>query len=99
MRLILITFFLVALYSNTFSQKNNQTQEQTTFTLNNAIDYALDKSFVVTNSTLNKSMSVARKGEVRGWMLPQVNGGISYLHSFQVQSNIVESGVSKLVSG
>ena len=81
------------------AQISNQQQEPTSFTLNNAVDFAMEKSFVVTHSTLQKSMSEARKGEVKGLMLPQVNGNVTFVHSFQVQKNIIESGVGTLGSG
>jgi outer membrane protein TolC len=97
MRVILSTFFFMGLVFQTFAQNNSQ--ERTTFSLNEAIDYALEKSFTVRNSSLQKNLSIAKKREVTAMMLPQVSGNADFNHSFQVQKIILESGVIPIVSG
>jgi len=77
----------------------NNGQERTAFSLNEAIDYALEKSFTVRNSSLQKDLSIARKREVTSMMLPQVSGNADFNHSFQVQKIILESGVIPIVNG
>jgi len=67
-------------------------QEPSAFSLKEAIDYALEQNFTVKNAQLQKELSNARKGEVRGLLLPQVSGVVDYNHSFQVQKNILENG-------
>ena len=73
-----------------------QTQDQlepSSFSLKEAIDYALEQNFTIKNAQLQKELSQAKKGEVRGALLPQVSGNLDYNHSFQVQKNILENGV------
>ncbi|MDF2455216.1 MAG: transporter [Cytophagaceae bacterium] len=81
---------LLVLPLSVFAQEQ---QEPAAFTLKEAIDYALEQNFAVKNAQLQKELSNARKGEVRGLLLPQVSGTVDYNHSFQVQKNILENGV------
>lgn len=81
---------LLVLPLSVFAQ---EPQEPSSFSLKEAIDYALEQNFTVKNAQLQKELSNARKGEVRGLLLPQVSGAVDYNHSFQVQKNILENGV------
>lgn len=66
-------------------------EEPSSFSLKEAIDYALQENFNVKNANLQSELANARKGEVRGALLPQVSGSAIYNHNFQVQKNILEN--------
>lgn len=66
-------------------------QEPSSFSLKEAIDYALQENFTVKNANLQSELATAKKGEVRGALLPQVSGVATYNHNFQVQKNILEN--------
>jgi outer membrane protein TolC len=94
---IILSIFLITLFLNGVAQDTSQ--EPATFSLQSAIDFALENSFTVKNSTLQKNKASAKKGEVTAMMLPQVSGEATLNHSFQVQKIIVESGVIPIVNG
>jgi outer membrane protein len=90
MKKIRILLLLTLLYSA--AQAQQQTQEPTTFSLKQAIDYGLNENFAVKNANLQSEMSDAQKGEARGSLLPQITAQADLVHSFQVQKNITENG-------
>ena len=66
--------------------------EKTTFSLSEALDYALNSNYTVKNSVLQKGISESRIGQTRGLLLPQINGNIDMIHNFNVQSTVLERG-------
>lgn len=86
--LLLLTFMYTAV------QAQQQTSDEpTTFTLNQAIEYGLNENFNVKNSNLQSDLTTAQKGEIRANLLPQIAANADLIHSFNVQQNITESGV------
>ncbi len=66
--------------------------EKTTFSLSEALDYALNSNYTVKNSVLQKGISESRIGQTRGSLLPQINGNVDMIHNFTVQSTILQYG-------
>ncbi len=66
-------------------------QTQTSYSLKEAIEYATTNNVTVKNSSLDKLSADAKKNEVRGQGLPQVNMQADLIHNFQAQSNILEN--------
>jgi len=67
-------------------------QQQTTspdapksFTLEQCIQYALEHSVTVTNSTIDEEIAKAKVKETRGIGLPQINGTVALQHNQQLQ--------------
>lgn len=85
-------FYILLLLALPFIVSAQEQQEPSAFSLKEAIDYALEQNFTVKNAELQKELSQAKKGEVRGLLLPQITGTLDYNHSFQVQKNILENG-------
>ncbi|MDB5258713.1 MAG: TolC family protein [Chitinophagaceae bacterium] len=84
-------FYILLLLAIPLSVFAQDQQEPTSFSLKEAIDYALQENFNVKNANLQSELAAARKGEVRGALLPQVSGLATYNHNFQVQKNILEN--------
>lgn len=87
MKKISLLFFL-ALHMSVRAQDEPQS-----FSLKQAIDYALEQNFSVKNAQLEKELALAKKGEARGMLLPQISGKVDYTYSPQIQKNIFENGV------
>lgn len=81
----------ISLHIAAIAQQNKQ--EPTSFTLQEAIEYGLNENFSVKNANLQSDMAQAQKGEVRGALLPQITAQADLIHSFRVQQNITESGI------
>jgi outer membrane protein len=84
--LLLLLVFPFVVFAQTPTQ-----QEPASFSLKEAIDYALEQNFIIKNAQLQQELTTAKKGEVRGALLPQVSGAATYNHNFQVQKNILEN--------
>ena len=84
-------FYILLLLALSLSAFAQDQQEPSSFSLKEAIDYALQENFNVKNANLQSELANARKGEVRGALLPQVSGVATYNHNFQVQKNILEN--------
>ena len=82
-----LLFIVLTLTASAQSQ-----QEPTTFSLQQAIDYGLGENYAVKNSVLQREMTNARKGEVMGALLPQINANADLLHYFHIQNTILEGG-------
>ncbi|MDB5271950.1 MAG: TolC family protein [Chitinophagaceae bacterium] len=93
MKQITTLLFVMLLQVSAMAQQQTASQEPTSFSLKEAIDYALQENFNVKNANLQRDLATARKGEVRGMLLPQVSGNVDYNHNFQVQKTILENGV------
>lgn len=76
--LILIISLITVFFG--FSQENT-----TSFTLQEAIDYALENSRQVKNATRDIDAAVKQKWETIATGLPQINGQISYINNIERQ--------------
>jgi outer membrane protein len=89
MKYVLSIFVLFFLTLNVRGQSN---EESSSFTLNQAIDYAIIHSLNVKNSDIDKRVAIARKGELKSHALPQINGNVDLIHNIKIQQVILENG-------
>ena len=75
--LLLLTFWSGA--------KAQEAESNRSFTLQEAIDYALSNSVAVKNSKLDEQAAKAKVGETRGAGLPQISGAVQLSHSDPLQ--------------
>ena len=61
------------------------------YSLQEAVDYAVQNSITVQNTVLDTKLANARKNEVMAAGLPQINANADLLHYFQVQNTILEN--------
>ncbi len=64
---------------------------QSTFTLNQCIDYALANSISIQNSVLDERSAVARVKEITGMGLPQINGTVSLTYNNKLRRFFTEN--------
>jgi outer membrane protein len=84
MNKISLTVILAALSVTAFSQN---------YTLQQCIDYALTNNTSVQNAVLDREITDNDEKEARTRVMPQVDGGIDYVHNFNIQKIILENGV------
>ena len=70
-----------------------QSPDKTTgsYSLQEAIDYALQNNLTIQNSALDTKLANAKKSEVLAAGLPQINANADLLHNIQVQNTILEN--------
>jgi outer membrane protein len=68
-----------------FSTSSGWAQEQQTYTLQQAIDYALQNKAAVQSAKADIEIARAKVGEVRAIGLPQVNAGVDYNNNLAIQ--------------
>lgn len=73
--------FLASLYKATAQEKDTTAA----FTLESAINYALENSVEIRNSVIDEQIAKARVGELRATGLPQINGSVQLTHSDPLQ--------------
>jgi outer membrane protein len=66
---------------------------QDNFSLQQCIDYALNASPQIKNSTIDLAITDNKTKEVRGKALPHVDAEGDYIHNFNIQKIILENGV------
>ena len=66
---------------------------QTTYSLKEAIDYAIVNSYPVKSVEIDQRVAVALSAEQKSRALPQINGNVDYIHYQQIQKNILENGI------
>ncbi|MBC7426083.1 MAG: hypothetical protein H7321_06070, partial [Bacteroidia bacterium] len=79
--------FLTLLLLTTWLSGTSQ-DAKSSYSLKEAIDYAITNNNLVKSSELDRQLAKARIGEVRAGALPQINGNADLLHYLQVQKNI-----------
>lgn len=87
-RKILITAGLALLYLHAKAQETNS------FTLQEAIAYALSNQVSIKNSEIDLLSAKAKVGETRGLGLPQVDAQFQVLHNIEIQKVILENDPS-----
>ena len=81
---LLLTFILFALSVNA-----QDTQKSYTFTLQQAIDYALEYNYSVINSGRDIEAARQKKWETTAMGLPQINAGVDYTNNFVLQKSVI----------
>lgn len=82
---LLITCMLISLWGNSKAQDS----AQQTYSLAEAINYALQHSITVKNSQLDAKSASARVGEIRAIGLPQVTGSASITDNAIIQTTFL----------
>ena len=60
------------------------------FSLQQAIQYALENQLVMKNAQLQNQAAKARVGEIRAIGLPQINTGVDLTDNFKLQKSLVD---------
>ncbi|MFW5700629.1 MAG: TolC family protein, partial [Cyclobacteriaceae bacterium] len=79
---ILVTLFTLTIAANAISQE----RETYSFNLRECIDYALENSYDIKNARLDVQIGKRQVKETIGIGLPQVNGELSYMNNFAIQT-------------
>jgi outer membrane protein len=81
---LVLTFILFALCVNA-----QDTKKSYTFTLQQAIDYALEYNYSVINSGRDIEAARQKKWETTAMGLPQINAGVDYTNNFVLQKSVI----------
>lgn len=65
---------------------------KTSYSLKEAIDFAVVNNNTVKNKMIDKKIAIAQKGEQTAKGLPQINGNVDLLHYQNNQKNVLENG-------
>lgn len=68
-------------------------QTKTSFSLKEAVDYAVANNYTVKNRELDTKIATAQKNEQGAKGLPQINGNVDLLDYLQNQKNVLENGI------
>lgn len=82
-KLFLIPLFVFALTAKSQEQKNN------TFSLEQAISYAISNNYSAINAGKDIESSIQKKWETTAAGLPQINAGLDYTNNFDLQKSVV----------
>ncbi|MDJ1495910.1 TolC family protein [Cytophagaceae bacterium DM2B3-1] len=74
-------------------------QAQTSYSLQQAIEYALQNSTTVKNAQLDIETANARIGETRSIGLPQISGQAQLQHNFRIQQSIFDGRANNPLGG
>ena len=90
-QLLLLIFASLPLFSN--AQIDPQ---RTSFTLNQAIEHALQYNYTVINSNRDIAIAQKKKWETTAMGLPQINAGLEYQNNIELQKSVLPA---ELVGG
>jgi outer membrane protein len=90
-RIILVFFVMISVTS----MAQNDTKK-TSFTLNEAISYALEYNYTVINSGRDIAKAKQKKWETTAMGLPQINAGLDYQNNIELQKSLLPA---ELVGG
>ena len=85
----LLALFLFALFSN--AQEN--TKKSYSFSLQQAIDHAIQNNYQAINAGRDIEIAQQKKWETTSMGLPQVNGNISYQNNFKIQTSLIPAEI------
>jgi outer membrane protein len=83
-KIFILTFAFVVL-----SSKAQDTPKSYTFSLQQAIDHALEYNYTVINSGRDIEAAKEKKWETTAAGLPQINAGVDYTNNFVLQKSVV----------
>jgi outer membrane protein len=81
--------FLLTLTLLTLSVNAQETAKSYSFTLQQAIDHALEYNYSVINSGRDIEAAKQKKWETTAMGLPQINAGVDYTNNFVLQKSVV----------
>ena len=88
-------FTLILLLTVTFGNLSAQQipSKNYSFSLNQAIEYALQNNYSSINATRDIAISRQKKWETTAAGLPQINAGIDYQNNFQIQRSLIPAEI------
>jgi outer membrane protein len=90
-KMMLVLFAMISITS--MAQNNTK---KTSFTLNEAITYALEYNYTVINSRKDIAKAKQKKWETTAMGLPQINAGLDYQNNIELQKSLLPA---ELVGG
>ncbi len=69
-------------------------QAQTSYSLQQAIDYAIQNNISIKNAQLDIASANARVGETRAIGLPQISAQAQLQHNFRIQQSVLDGGTN-----
>jgi len=81
--------FVLTFILFTLSVNAQDTKKSYTFTLQQAIDYALEYNYSVINSGRDIEAARQKKWETTAMGLPQINAGVDYTNNFVLQKSVI----------
>ena len=90
MRKLILILGLLFTFHVTNAQQT--TPQNYNFTLNEAIEHALQYNYTAINAGRDIEISKQKKWETTANGLPQINGTVDYQNAFKLQSNIIDFG-------
>jgi outer membrane protein TolC len=86
---IMITLLLFVF----FAKAQVQPQQIYSFTLQQAIDYAIKNNYQAINAGRDIAIAKQKKWETTAMGLPQINGNIGYLNNFEIQKSLIPAEI------
>lgn len=81
------------------AQDNNKTQQTYSFSLKQAVDYAINNKPAVQNAVLDEKIAQKKVNEITGIGLPQVNGSVEFNDFLQLPTQFLPDFISPSVYG
>ena len=85
-----LTLILLLLVAFNVTNAQQTTPQRYNFSLNEAIEYALQYNYTAINAGRDIEISKQKKWETTANGLPQINGTVDYQNAFKLQSNIID---------
>lgn len=76
-----------------FAKAQVQPQQIYSFTLQQAIDYAIKNNYQAINAGRDIAIAKQKKWETTAMGLPQINGNIGYLNNFEIQKSLIPAEI------
>ncbi|WP_309608762.1 TolC family protein [Flavobacterium sp.] len=87
-----LTLILLLLVAFNVTNAQQTTPQRYNFSLNEAIEHALQYNYTAINAGRDIEISRQKKWETTANGLPQINGTVDYQNAFKLQSNIIDFG-------
>ena len=85
-----LTLILLLLVAFNVTNAQQTTPQRYNFSLNEAIEHALQYNYTAINAGRDIEISKQKKWETTANGLPQINGTVDYQNAFKLQSNIID---------
>ena len=85
-----LTLILLLLVAFNVTNAQQTTPQRYSFSLNEAIEHALQYNYTAINAGRDIEISKQKKWETTANGLPQINGTVDYQNAFKLQSNIID---------
>lgn len=92
MRRILLMSFLVFAFTAKAQNAGSKEKESYTFSLDQAISHAMEHNYEIINAGRDIQIAEKQKWETTAAGLPQLNGGVDYIHNFEYMAQGITGG-------